>query len=45
MNAEADFVAYRDSLTGTPIQNGITDLFSLFHFLGSFVKPLNDYTT
>lgn len=32
------------SLTGTPIQNGVADIFSLFHFLGKSVQPLNDYS-
>ncbi|KAK9898970.1 hypothetical protein P389DRAFT_41780 [Cystobasidium minutum MCA 4210] len=32
---------YRWCLTGTPIQNGVADIFSLFHFMG--VQPLSNY--
>ena len=31
------------SLTGTPIQNSVEDLFSLFKFLGSIAKPFHEY--
>jgi SNF2 family DNA or RNA helicase len=34
-----------NSLTGTPIQNSVEDLFSLFKFLGkSVVQPFHEYT-
>ncbi|KAG8906365.1 hypothetical protein FRB99_007049 [Tulasnella sp. 403] len=34
---------YRWCLTGTPIQNGVEELFSLIHFLQ--IRPLNDWDT
>ncbi|ORY65664.1 SNF2 family N-terminal domain-domain-containing protein [Leucosporidium creatinivorum] len=35
---------YKWCLSGTPIQNGVLDLFSLFEFLGKIVNPLHDYS-
>ncbi|KAK4055913.1 hypothetical protein OIO90_003170 [Microbotryomycetes sp. JL221] len=34
---------YRWCLTGTPVQNGVADIFALFEFLGPIVKPLHEY--
>ncbi|KAK4047373.1 hypothetical protein OIV83_005420 [Microbotryomycetes sp. JL201] len=33
---------YRWCLTGTPVQNGVMDIFSLFEFLGPVAKPLHE---
>ncbi|POW20300.1 hypothetical protein PSHT_03684 [Puccinia striiformis] len=34
---------YKWCLTGTPIQNGVEDIFPLLRFIGPSVKPFNDY--
>ncbi|KAM0786465.1 hypothetical protein ACM66B_001927 [Microbotryomycetes sp. NB124-2] len=33
---------YRWCLTGTPVQNGVMDIFSLFEFLGPVAKPFHE---
>ncbi|KAA1111497.1 hypothetical protein PGT21_001816 [Puccinia graminis f. sp. tritici] len=34
---------YKWCLTGTPIQNGVEDIFPLLRFIGPSVKPFNEY--
>jgi len=34
---------YKWCLTGTPIQNGVEDIFPLLRFIGPSVRPFNDY--
>ncbi|PLW37316.1 hypothetical protein PCASD_09658 [Puccinia coronata f. sp. avenae] len=34
---------YKWCLTGTPIQNGVEDIFPLLKFIGNSVRPFNDY--